>query len=200
MKESILLTINDIKPIILKFRLLELLTLNEGKNFGYKMTTIFYRNDINQLIYQLKTLIIKKNKDALQKFISFCYDHQHFIEYIGTIFPYNQFNKNCIGSDFKITVFYIELLIKLYENKTNFYFIFDHMEFNFIFEKKQNNRYNPILILNEENNLYLSEGTGVEYNNNNYELNSKDNVSEKYTIYTINGLKEYKCKTKPKTI
>ena len=41
MKESILLTINDIKPIILKFRLLELLTLNEGKNFGYKMTTIF---------------------------------------------------------------------------------------------------------------------------------------------------------------
>jgi hypothetical protein len=124
MKESILLTINDIKPIILKFRLLELLTLNEGKNFGYKMTTIFYRNDINQLIYQLDNLIIKKNKDALKKFNSFCYDHQHFIEFIGTIFPYNQFNKNCIGSDFKITVFYIELLIKLYEKKTNFYFLF----------------------------------------------------------------------------
>ena len=62
MKESILLTINDIKPIILKFRLLELLTLNEGKNFRYKMTTIFYRNDINQLIYQLDNLIIKKIK------------------------------------------------------------------------------------------------------------------------------------------
>ena len=62
MKESILLTINAIKPILLKFRLLELLTLNEGKNFGYKMTTIFYRNDINQLIYQLDNLIIKKIK------------------------------------------------------------------------------------------------------------------------------------------
>jgi lipopolysaccharide export LptBFGC system permease protein LptF len=85
------------------------------------------------------------------------------------------------------------------KRKLIFIFYFNK-EFTFIFEEKQNNRYNPILILNEENNLYLSEGTGVEYNNNNYELNSKDNVSEKYTIYTINGLKEYKCKTKPKTI
>ena len=101
-----LLTIKALKPILLKFRLLELLTLKDTKNFGYNMTTIFYRSDIDQLIEQLNKLIIYKNKDALKQFISFCNKYHHFINYIETIFPYNQFNKNCTKTDFKITIFY----------------------------------------------------------------------------------------------
>ena len=66
-----LLTINALKPILLKFRLLEFLTLKNTKNFGYNMTTIFYRNDIGQLMDQLDNLIIYKDKNALKKFYFF---------------------------------------------------------------------------------------------------------------------------------
>ena len=186
-----LLTINALKPILLKFRLLEFLTLKNTKNFGYNMTTIFYRNDIGQLMDQLDNLIIYKNKNALKNFISFCNKYHYFIVYIETIFPYNKFNKNCTETDFKIAIFYIELLTYLYKNKINFYFIFDDVEIKFIFNDKQYKIIKPILKLNEENNIYLSIDTGVKYKNQNYKLiNIEDNVGEKYTIYTINWLKK----------
>ena len=115
----------------------------------------------------------------------------YFIYYIETIFPYNKFNKNCTETYFKIAIFYIELLTYLYKNKINFYFIFDDVEIKFIFNDKQYKIIKPILKLNEENNIYLSIGTGVKYKNKDYKLiNIEDNVGEKYTIYTINWLKK----------
>jgi hypothetical protein len=168
-----LLRLNALKPILLKFRLLELLTNNDEPNFGYKMITIFYDPNINQLISKINNLIYRKDKLALKEFISFCREYHYFIKYIETIFPFNKFNEKS-DKDFEIGYYYIELMIELYRSKTNFVFLINDEEISFKFEEKQYKRLFPILILNEKDNIYLSKGTYAQYLEN-----IKNNDSEK---------------------
>ena len=132
-----LLRINALKPILLRFRLLKGLTnIVKDNNFGYGLNPILYHPEINQLILKFNMLLLNKNKYALKEFVAFCKEYHYFLNYIATIFPFNQFNEKCARTDFEISYNYIQLMCELYKNKTNFSFIFDKEEFSFIFEEK----------------------------------------------------------------
>lgn len=159
-----LLRINALKPILLRFRLLKGLTntLKEN-NFGYGLNPILYHPEINQLILKLNMLLLHKNKEALKEFVAFCKEYHYLLNCIITIFPFNQFNEKCGGTDFEMAYNYILFMTEYYKNKTNFSFIFGKEEFSFIFEEKQFDRIFPVLKLNEEKSVYLSQDTHFKY-------------------------------------
>ena len=66
MNSDELLRINSLKPILLKFRLLEKLTTKGKNNFGYCMYPFLYYPEINQLLIYLNSLVIYKNKKSLK--------------------------------------------------------------------------------------------------------------------------------------
>ena len=185
-------TLTNIRPILLKLRLLEGLT-NKGKsNFGYCMNPVLHMPEINQLLLQLNGLVLNRNKLNLNKFFSFCKENHYYIKFIESIFPYNKFNEKCKGSDFDLAYYYIKLMIEFYKNKTNFIFIFDNKEIPFIFEKNQNNRIFPILKLNEEDNIFLSIGTIIKYYKSREKkmleaklVNSDEKVNKEKTSYFL---------------
>jgi hypothetical protein len=86
-----LLTINSLRPILLKFRLLEGLTNNGKTNFGYNMNPILHMQDINQLLLNLNVLLLNKNKSSLKDFVLFCQEYHYFLNYIDKVFPFNQY-------------------------------------------------------------------------------------------------------------
>ena len=138
-----LLKINILKPILLKFRLLEALCNRGKENFGFGLNPVFYVPEINQLILKLEMLLLNKDKKALKDFVVFCKEYHYFIKYITIIFPFNLFNKECEKSekkDFEVFYYYLKLMVEYYKNKTNFCFIFDEEEISFIFEEKQYDR------------------------------------------------------------
>ena len=64
-------TLTNIRPILLKLRLLEGLT-NKGKsNFGYCMNPALHMPEINQLLIKLNDLVINMNKISLKEIFSF---------------------------------------------------------------------------------------------------------------------------------
>jgi len=187
----------DVRPILLKLRLLEGLT-NRGKSyFSYGMNPILYMPEINQLINKLNNLVINRNKNSLKELFSFCNKYQCYIKFIEFIFPYNNFIEECKNSDFGLAYYYIELMIECCKNKTNFTVIFDNEEIPFFFEKNQYKKIFPILKLNEKDKIFLSIGTGIKYFDPKtgkmakVELVIRDeNVNKKKTLYFINLLKE----------
>ena len=137
--------LTNIRPILLKLRLLEGLT-NKGKsNFGYCMNPVLYMPEINQLLLQLNGLVLNRDKSILKNFFLFCKEYHNYINYIEFIFPYNNFIEKCKDSDFDLAYYYIKFMIEFYKNKTNFIFIFDDEEIPFIFEK---NQYTIYLLIN----------------------------------------------------
>ena len=200
-----LLRINALKSILLKFRLLEGLT-NKGKdNFGYNINPVLHKPELNQFLLKLNALILNKNKSALKDFISFSQEYHYFLNDLDVLFPFNQFNEKCKGSDFEVACCYIKLMCELYKNKTNFIFIFDNEEFPFIFEGKQYDRILPVLKLNEKN-IYLSIGTMCKYYKTKTgisELNlikKIENVCKEKTILILNIFKKYSGQINPDTI
>ena len=162
MNSDELLRINSLKPILLKFRLLEKLTIKGKNNFGYCMNPFLYYPEINQLLIHLNSLIIYKNKKSLKELVAYCLEHHQMLNVIETIFPYNKFNKECKGNDFEISFYYIKMMIELYKYKTNFILIFDKEQIPFIFGFIQYDRLFPILKLNEEKNIYLSKESCIK--------------------------------------
>ena len=205
-----LLKVNSLKPILLKFRLLEELTNKGDKNFGLGMNSNLYIPEINKLILKINSLLSNKNKKSFKKFISFCLKNHQFLKVTEIIFPYNKFNKECIGTYFDIAFYYIKMMVEFYKNKTNFIIIFDdNDEYPFIFESQQYDRLFPILKLNEKNNIYLSKGTMIKiYLSQNIinkvkEINLIHNDEEsnkKNTIHFLKFFTEYSGKIKPEDI
>ena len=154
---------------------------------------------------KLNALILNKNKSALKDFISFSQEYHYFLNDLDVLFPFNQFNEKCKGSDFEVACCYIKLMCELYKNKTNFIFIFDNEEFPFIFEGKQYDRILPVLKLNEKN-IYLSIGTMCKYYKTKTgisELNlikKIENVCKEKTILILNLFKKYSGQINPDTI
>ena len=193
-----LLRIKALKPISLKFRLLEGLTNKGIENFGYNINPILHDLNLSQFLLKLNSLIYNKNKSSLKEFISFSKEYHYFLNYIDELFPFNLFNEKCKGTDFEIVYYYIKLMAELYKNKTNFIFIIDNEEFPFIFEDKQYNRILPILKLNEFKNIYLSKGTMLKYyKSDTGEISEKkliekiENVNKEKSILFINFFKKY---------
>jgi len=186
----------NIRPILLKLRLLEGLTNKRKVYFGYYMNPVLYMPEINNLLLQLNELVLYRDKKSLKNFFSWCKEYHNYINFIEFIFPYNKFIENCKGSDFDLAYFYIEFMIEYYKNKTNFILIFDDEEIPFIFEKNQYNRFFPILKLNEEDNIFLSIDTSIKYYKPNSWImlevkivNNIENVNKQKTTYFINLLK-----------
>ena len=201
-----LLKINVLKPILLRFRLLEGLT-NKGKdNFGFCLNSVLYIPEINQLILKLNNLLLKKNKSALKEFVAFCKEYHHFLNCVLTIFPFNQFNKECGGTDFEVAFNYIKFMVEYYKNKTNFSLIFDNEEFSFIFEEKQFDRIFPILKINEKNCSYLSKDTQFKF----YKTKKKmlgmsiipkeEYINKDKTIQSLNFFRKYSGIINPENI
>ena len=143
-------TLTNIRPNLLKLRLLEGLT-NKGKsNFDYCMNLALHMPEINQLFIKLNGLVINMNKISLKEIFSFCNKNNRFIE-------------KCEGSDFDLAFYYIKFMIEYCKNKTNFILIFDDEEIPFIFEKIQYNKIFLILKLNEKDNIFLSIDTVIKY-------------------------------------
>ena len=193
-----LLKINALKPILLRFRLLEGLTNIGKENFGYGLNPIVYTKDLYQLILKLNDLLLKKNKYALKEFVSFCKEYHHFLNCVLIIFPYNQFNEICNDTDFEIAYNYIKFMVEYYKNKTNFSFIFDNEEISFIFEEKQYDRIFPILKLNEKNSIYLSQGTNINfYKTQQGKISSAnliykiEHINKAKTVQSLNFLRKY---------
>ena len=193
-----LLKINALKPILLRFRLLEGLTNMGKENFGYGLNPIVYTKDLYQLILKLNELLLKKNKYSLKEFVSFCKEYHHFLNCVLIIFPYNQFNEICNDTDFEIAYNYIKFMVEYYKNKTNFSFIFDNEEISFIFEEKQYDRIFPILKLNEKNSIYLSQGTNINfYKTQQGKISSAnliykiEHINKAKTVQSLNFLRKY---------
>jgi len=190
-------TLTNIRPILLRLRLLEGLT-NKGKsNFGYCMNPVLHMPEINQLLFQLNSLVLNRDKSTLKNFFSFCKEYHYYIIFIEFIFPYNKFIENCKNSDFELAFYYIEFMIEFYKSKTNFIFIIDDEEIPFIFEKNQYNKIFPILKLNEKDNIFLSVGTMFKYYKSQTGkistailVKSDENVNKEKTRNYINLLKE----------
>ena len=207
MNSDQLLRIDTLKPILLKFRLLEGLT-NKGKeNFGYNINPVLHRPELNQFLLKLNELILNKNKSALKDFVKFAQEYHYFLNNLDTLFPFNQFNEKCKDTDFEVAYYYLKLMVELYKNKTNFIFIFDNEEFPFIFEEKQYDRILPILKLNEKNTIYLSIGTMCKYYKSKtgdmsdvYLIQKIENVNREKTLYFINLFKKHSGQINPETI
>ena len=207
MNSDQLLRIDTLKPILLKFRLLEGLT-NKGKeNFGYNINPVLHKPELNQFLLKLNELILNKNKSALKYFIKFAQEYHYFLNDLDTLFPFNQFNEKCKDTDFEVAYYYLKLMVELYKNKTNFIFIFDNEEFPFIFEEKQYDRILPILKLNEKNTIYLSIGTMCKYYKSKtgdmsdvYLIQKIENVNREKTLYFINLFKKHSGQINPETI
>ena len=193
-----LLRIGALKPILLKFRLLEGLTNKGIENFGYNLNPILHDSNLTQFLLKLNSLIYNKKKSSLKEFISFTQEYHYFLNYLDELFPFNIFNEKCKGIDFEIAYYYIKLMAELYKNKTNFIFIIDNEEFCFIFEDKQYDRILPVLKLNETRSIYLSVGTMLKY----YKSKSGEiseiklikkieNVNKEKSILITNFFKKY---------
>ena len=68
------------------------------------MNPILYMPDINQLLLQLNSLIVYKNKDSLKTLVAYFLEHHQMLNVIELIFPYHKLNEECKGKDFSLSI------------------------------------------------------------------------------------------------
>ena len=158
-----LLTIKEIRPIILRLKLLYALLKNKNEN---KIT--FYSESINyellnplccELIHVLDKLISSPNKNNFIELAKLVFKNPDFFSLLNLLFPFNLIDDK--NEKMKCCSQLVYTWINLFKYKNNFSLREKDNKYDIIFNEKQSNEINiySYFILNEKESIYLSKGS-----------------------------------------
>ena len=174
LKDSELLNIQSIKPILLRLKLL--IRLLEIESFATLFNPHLLNEKAELIINVIKHMknykdgaenqtndYFQQAKESFFNLIEVLYNERSLLKIIDLIFPYSQFK--CKNSPLYLAGFYIKAWNTLSENEINFTIITPKSNYPFFYEQIQQDRIYPTFDFNDSKSLLLSINTSIVVNN-----------------------------------
>ena len=183
-----LLSISEIKQILLKFKLLNYFLLQKENLYEINLNYLLFNPICQELCQKLYELTQEKSKEIFIQLVLFIFKNDVCFQILELLYPFNneEINKNV---ELEFCSYYIYLWINLYKNKNNFTVRIGNEEYNIKFDDPQDKKIYCYFILNEKKSTLLSAGSYIgmqkNKNKNKYKKAFIKEISQEGTKYLL---------------